>query len=246
MARRARRTTALNILVVEPDPLRRQGILGCLQEDALLRVLASGATLLETLKNLSSEKGEPDVLIPDADQPEMDHPRTWAILHLLLPLRIRIVALTSGDDAARLEWLFSKRVAGLLPPEAGPEEICRAVRRAGLWQVTVHSRLEEPLRLRLALPPEEMGEWWQQDARWDEATGEVLFRGRRVRLTPRQRQVLLLVGKGLSNAEIALELGIKPSTVAFHITNLLRALGVQSRVGLALVGRALRPSRPAP
>ncbi len=52
-------------------------------------------------------------------------------------------------------------------------------------------------------------------------------------LTPRQREVLFHLGMGLSNREIAKELGIEPKTVESHRATLARKLGVTQRVKLA-------------
>ena len=50
-------------------------------------------------------------------------------------------------------------------------------------------------------------------------------------LTPRQRDVMTLVARGLSNAEVAAALGMSPSTVKEHLTRSYRRLGVTNRTG---------------
>jgi DNA-binding CsgD family transcriptional regulator len=56
-------------------------------------------------------------------------------------------------------------------------------------------------------------------------------------LTPREREVALLVASGLTNAELARRLYISPKTAAVHVSNILRKLDVASRTA---VGDALR------
>ena len=51
-------------------------------------------------------------------------------------------------------------------------------------------------------------------------------------LSPRERAVALLIGGGLSNKEVARELGLTPGTVKGHVHNILQKLGVRSRYGL--------------
>jgi DNA-binding NarL/FixJ family response regulator len=51
-------------------------------------------------------------------------------------------------------------------------------------------------------------------------------------LTPRERAVALLIGGGLSNKEVARELGLSPGTVKIHLYNIFQKLGVRNRYGL--------------
>lgn len=70
-------------------------------------------------------------------------------------------------------------------------------------------------------------------------------RGSRPGLTPREQQVMELVGHGLKNREVADELGIRPGTVKVHLKHIFEKTGVEGRYGLALVGLAVStgPSR---
>jgi DNA-binding NarL/FixJ family response regulator len=51
-------------------------------------------------------------------------------------------------------------------------------------------------------------------------------------LSPRERQIALLVGRGLSNKDVAHELGLKPGTVKTHVHNIIQKLGEKSRYTL--------------
>jgi DNA-binding NarL/FixJ family response regulator len=57
-------------------------------------------------------------------------------------------------------------------------------------------------------------------------------------LTPREQQVVELVGLGMKNREVAQELGIRPGTVKVHLKHIFEKMGVQGRYGLALSGLA--------
>ena len=92
-------------------------------------------------------------------------------------------------------------------------------------------------RVAMALPAEEVAALGPAEAYWDDQMGELVFRGRRVRLTPREWEVLVQIGQAMTNRQIAHALGISPATVAFHVGNLLRKVGVASRVELALIAR---------
>ncbi len=57
-------------------------------------------------------------------------------------------------------------------------------------------------------------------------------------LTPREREVALLVARGLKNKEVALELGLSNGTVKVHVLNIFRKLGAKSRYDLIVQRRA--------
>jgi DNA-binding NarL/FixJ family response regulator len=65
-------------------------------------------------------------------------------------------------------------------------------------------------------------------------------------LTPREQQVMELVGQGLKNREVARELGIRPGTVKVHLKHIFEKTGVQGRYGLALAGLAAATAEASP
>ncbi|MDO8288075.1 MAG: response regulator transcription factor [Parvibaculum sp.] len=70
---------------------------------------------------------------------------------------------------------------------------------------------------------------------------EAFYNNKQDRLTPRQNEVLLELGKGRSNQEIARELGISVATVKLHVNAILQALGVRNRTEAAII--ALQAAR---
>jgi two-component system, NarL family, nitrate/nitrite response regulator NarL len=82
-------------------------------------------------------------------------------------------------------------------------------------------------------------------ATWMESTvfheQRLAQRDSRTGLTPREQQVMELVGQGLKNREVARELGIRPGTVKVHLKHIFEKTGVQGRYSLALVGLTAAP-----
>ncbi len=222
----------LGVLILMPEPSRIRNLSRCLADDPAFQPLAIAATLEGGLQDMEAERLPPDVIVIDGTMPLADDTAFWALLRLRLGPWVPVVALTDPEDGERLENLFALGVFALMPPDAPPEDLCRALRRAAARKKTLHPAIEKKLQLHLGLPPEETWRLWGEPPRWDETTGELYLRGRRLPLTPREQQVLRLIGRGMTNREIARQLGIRPRTVAFHVTNLLEKTEVASRVGL--------------
>ena len=109
-----------------------------------------------------------------------------------------------------------RRCAGYLLKSVQPQELARAVRAAAAGEVLIDPAVAARLVETLADGREERAE----------------------RLTPREREVLALVGRGFANKRIASELGIAEKTVKTHVSNVLAKLGVADRTQAALYAPA--------
>lgn len=227
-----------SVLVVEQDPIRREGLLACLSRHSDLRVVGAGPNLPAALDSALSPN-QIDILLINVDQPETIQARFWATLHLLLPTMIRVEALSRGASESQLEILLGAGVVSLYPPDTDPETICQAVKNASQGRMDYHPLLAERLKLLLMQPPKEravrIGE-----LTLDQQTGQLLRGLEPVKVTDREWEVLPLLGERMTNREIARRLGIGERTVAFHVSNILRKLGVLSRVEAGLVAQWLQ------
>lgn len=192
-------------------------------------VIASGGDLVQMLDSLVLHRDNIKVLILSAEHPEVGLPRFWAILRISLPPKVAIMALAGGSDEELLEFLFAVRVAGLFPPDTPPEELSEAIVAVAAGQIMIHPLHARRLRNSLALPPDRQGILREGRSYWDSNSGILAIRGKRVNLTPRENEVLGLVSEGKTNREIALALGIRPRTAAFHVSNILRKSVLASR-----------------
>lgn len=145
--------------------------------------------------------------------PRLDGVSAMRRLHERLP-RARVIVLTSFVDDDKLLPAVRAGAAGYLLKNAEPQELARAVRAAhageALLDPVVAARLVEALAGAGAEEPID-------------------------RLTPRERQVLQLIGRGLPNKQIARELDLSERTVKTHVGHVLAKLGVADRTQAAVV-----------
>lgn len=135
-------------------------------------------------------------------------------LDLIGPIRasapgLKIIIVTMFVDKALAEAALQAGADGFVPKDAGITELQTAI-----IEVMAGRRYVARAALKRGRPALE-----------DQGLGLS-------QLTPRQREIVLLVGEGRSNAEIAESLGLTEKTITFHRTNIRRALGIANEWGL--------------
>jgi NarL family two-component system response regulator LiaR len=155
----------------------------------------------------------PDVILMDLVMPRMDGVTAMRRLRELLP-GARVIVLTSFLDDEKLLPALRSGAAGYLLKNAQPQELVRAVRAAhageALLDPVVAARLVATLSADGVEDPLD-------------------------RLTPREREVLVLIGRGFPNKLIARELAVSEKTVKAHVGHVLAKLGVTDRTQAAIV-----------
>jgi DNA-binding NarL/FixJ family response regulator len=161
----------------------------------------------------AAEQLRPDVVLMDLVMPKLDGVAAMRILRERVP-KTRVIVLTSFLDDDKLLPALRAGAAGYLLKNTPPQELVRAVRAAhageALLDPVVAARLVESLAA--------SGEEEPID-----------------RLTKREREVLELIGRGLPNKRIALELGVAEKTVKTHVSHVLAKLGVTDRTQAAVI-----------
>lgn len=201
---------AITVLVVDDHAVVREGLRTFLQLQDGLEVVGEAGDGEEAVRQ--AEQLRPDVILMDLVMPRLDGVGAMQELRRRLPAS-RVIVLTSFADDDRLLPAIQAGAAGYLLKNVQPQELARAVRAAhageALLDPAVAARLVEAIAQAPGEPPAE-------------------------RLTPRERQVLELIGRGLSNKRIARELGVAEKTVKTHVGHVLAKLGVADRTQAAL------------
>ncbi len=146
------------------------------------------------------QEQQPDVLLLDLHMPGPSALEMVACLFQHCP-RIRVLILAASDDEADVPGLVEAGISGCLLTEEPPAAVVQAIRAVVQGGTWFSRQLAEKLARHSELPA----------------------------LTQREREVLRLVVKGMTNVKVAQLLTISETTVKFHLTNLYRKLGVSTR-----------------
>jgi NarL family two-component system response regulator LiaR len=200
----------IGVLIVDDHAVVREGLRSFLELQEGIAVVGEAGDGAEAVA--LAEQLRPDVVLMDLVMPKVDGVEAMRRLRERVPAA-RVIVLTSFLDDDRLLPAIRAGAAGYLLKNAQPQELARAIRTANdgeaLIDPAVAARLVEALAS------------GKQDDRYDE-------------LTPREREVLELIGRGFSNKRIAQELGAAEKTVKNHVSHVLAKLGVADRTQAAL------------
>ena len=164
-----------------------------------------------------AERLAPDVVLMDLVMPNLDGVEAMRELRARVP-QARVIVLTSVPEDERLLPALRAGAAGYLLKNVEPRELARSIRLAAAGEAMI----DPAVAARLV------------DALSEERPAE------HAELTPREQEVLDLIGRGYANKRIALELGIAEKTVKTHVTHVLAKLGVSDRTQAALYAARLR------
>ncbi|MFB7594961.1 response regulator [Streptomyces sp. NPDC056160] len=215
-------------MVVDDQSVVRAGFAAMVDAEPDLAVVAEagdGASAVEL-----AAAHAPDLVLMDIRMPGMDGLTATRFI-TALETRPKVLVLTTFDLDEYVYEALRAGASGFLLKDAQPEELMSAIRVVaagdGILAPGVTRRLIDTFAQVAPLPSR---------------TPEPL-----TRLTPRERQVLLHIASGMTNAEIGAELGVATGTVKTHVNALLAKLGLRDRVQatiLAYESGLVRPGGP--
>jgi DNA-binding NarL/FixJ family response regulator len=201
----------VRVLLVDDDDLMRAGLKAVLSSDARVHVVGEAGTGREAVERVRALR--PDLVLMDVRMPDLDGIAATREVTAASP-EVKVVILTTFEQDDYIFGALNAGASGFLLKRSGPEELLAAIQTVAAGDSLLSPSVTRTVIDRMARQPTpEIGPSRLLDS-----------------LTPREREVLVLLARGLSNGEIAAELVIEESTVKTHVKRILMKLRLRDRV----------------
>ena len=201
----------IRVLIVDDHAVVRQGLKAFLRTQDDIEVVGEAADGEEAVRQASQLS--PDVVLMDLVMPERDGVEATKSI-LAANAATKVLVLTSFADDERVIAAVRAGAAGYLLKDIAPADLSDGIRAVFAGEGLLHPKVAGKLMREVAAPA-------QPKALHD-------------RLTDRERDVLQLLGRGMSNKEIARELGVAEKTVKTHVSSIFQKLQLADRTQAAL------------
>jgi DNA-binding NarL/FixJ family response regulator len=206
----------IRVLVVDDQPLVRAGIVMLVNAEDDITVVAEASDGKEALTQIRAQR--PDVVLMDVRMPGTDGvTATRAVVNEGLTAQngqpIGVIILTTYHIDEAVYAALRAGASGFLLKDAAPAEIVNAIRSVVAGEAWLDPAVARRLIDEFAARPEPHTPTPAEMAQ----------------LTPREREVLSLMARGLSNADVAVELFISEATVKTHLARVMMKLGVREK-----------------
>ena len=225
----------IRVVLADDQALVRSGLRALLANSDDLHVVGEAADGREAVAVVT--RTQPDVVLMDIRMPGMDGiAATRQITADARLAEVAIVILTTFDEDDQIFAAIRAGASGYLLKDAEPEDLRQAIRVVAAGDALLSASVTRKVMEGIVSGP-----------------AGVADRGRLNGLTEREREVLVGVGRGLSNDEIAAEIHISPATARTYVSRMLTKLGARDRAQLVVIayetgvvtpGRRPAPERP--
>lgn len=199
------------VLIADDEDLMRAGLVELLAGEPGIEIVGQASTGREAVEQ--ARRLAPDVVLMDVRMPDLDGIGATRELVRAVP-ETRVLILTTFEQDDYVFGALRAGASGFLLKRARPEELIAAVHTiaAGdsLLSLSVTRRVIDSMARQ---PTPGLADEAKLDA-----------------LTPREREVLQLIARGLSNREIAAALGVEESTIRTHVKRILLKLELRDRI----------------
>ena len=210
----------ISIVLIEDNRMLREGLASLIREQPGFTILAASANIIEALQKIREAK--PRIVLVDFGLENHDSLRLTATLHAEVPeARVIVMGLLAlHEDVADF---VRAGASGFVMKDAALDDFVRTIRLVADGTDVLPTQLTGSLFTQIAQRAVVGGKSPVLEA---------------VRLTQRERQVVELIGEGLSNKEIAASLHVAIHTVKSHVHNVLEKLALHTRLEVAAFTRS--------
>ncbi|MCN9244417.1 response regulator transcription factor [Streptomyces sp. RY43-2] len=207
--------TTVRVVLADDQELVRAGLRMVIDATPDIEVVGEAGTGAQAVRLVRELR--PDVVVMDLRMPGMDGVEATQMIATDVPAT-RVVVLTTYDEDANIYAALRAGAGGFLVKDMALDDILTAVRVIARGDALLAPGITRRLI-----------------ADFVACGGTRPDHAELPRITARERQVLALVGRGLSNAELAAHLHISPGTAKAHVASLLTKLGARDRVQLVIL-----------
>ncbi|MGW5155423.1 response regulator [Nonomuraea wenchangensis] len=211
-------STAIKVLLADDEGLVRSGFKVLLDLEDGITVVGEATDGAEAVERARATR--PDVVLMDIRMPRVDGIEATAQIARTRGLeQVRVLILTTYDTDEYVFDALQAGASGFLLKDAGPAELLHAIRVIAAGDALLAPRITRRL----------IGQFTAR------RTAARAAEDRLAVLTEREREVLALVGQGLSNQEIGAALFLSPATARTHVSHAMAKLGARDRAQLVVI-----------
>jgi DNA-binding NarL/FixJ family response regulator len=218
---------SVRVLIADDDDLMRAGLRAVFSSDETIDVVGEAGDGRGAI--IRARELRPDVVLMDVRMPNLDGIAATRDVLAVSP-ELKVIILTTFEQDDYIFGALRAGASGFLLKRTRPEDLIAAIHTVAAGDSLLSPSVTRKVIDRMAKQPAP-----------DASSGERL-----TELTPREREVLELVARGLSNGEIAQAFVIEESTVKTHVKRILRKLRVRDRVQAVIFAYESGLTQPGP
>lgn len=200
----------IRVLIVDDHAVVRKGIQMIVSTESIIQIVGEAENGQDAVRKVKIL--QPNIVLMDLVMPRQGGLEAIAEIKCNYP-QVKIIVLTTFEDEDKIKTAIQAGVDGYLLKDADGEALLNAILAAGQGDMPLHPRVARYL--------------FKGATRFGNTNGST-------DLTSREKEVLELVAKGLSNKDVAQTLDLSEGTVKVHVSNILSKLHVSSRTEAAV------------